>query len=85
MKYKKIKRIEADTIIVDGQATVKTIEALTCSIQNLWIGSLYIAGPRTVLAGTNGETGEIAWDSNFIYICIDGNNNIWRKASLINL
>lgn len=52
-------------------------------------GNLHMAGDRVRLAtaftpatsGATGNTGEIAWDSSFIYVCVAANT--WKRSAII--
>ena len=54
------------TIGVDGSITVT--------------GSTIIATKTPASAGATGTTGEIAWDADYIYVCVD--TDTWLRAAL---
>lgn len=44
-------------------------------------GWLNISEPRTPASATaDGSTGDISWDSNYIYVCVSTNS--WKRAAL---
>lgn len=50
--------------------------------------SITISSSRTITTATGSAgdtTGMVAWDSNYVYVCVadyDGSTDIWRRATL---
>ena len=44
---------------------------------NLYISNVYVPP----LANSPGTTGQVTYDSNYVYVCLQ--NNVWRRANLV--
>ena len=64
------------TFTVGSNVTASFGTASTTIYNNVIVSSTYV--PSTITS--SGITGQIAWDSGFIYVCIG--NNSWKRATL---
>jgi hypothetical protein len=47
---------------------------------NITVNNVTITSPFTPLPGSTGNPGQIAWDSNYIYVCVAPNT--WKRSLL---
>lgn len=74
---------DSNQIIFNSGGTLTGSSNLTWNDNSLIISgnTLKITEPRTITSsGDTGEIGEISWDENYIYICVE--ENTWKRTSL---
>lgn len=66
-----------DIVFVAGGATISSYERLRIKAD----GSIIIKNSKTpASAGATGTAGQIAWDSNYFYVCVA--TNTWKRTAL---